>query len=128
MRFVSNSTAETVGIGKKLAGKLKPGDIICLFGDLGSGKTVFTKGIAFGLGIGKNKVISPSFVLMRQHLKGRLPFYHFDLYRLKSCDDILTMGYEDYFYAQGVSVIEWAERLKYLLPKDYLIILPLCPI
>jgi tRNA threonylcarbamoyladenosine biosynthesis protein TsaE len=120
MQLITYSPKETVEIGKKISRKLKPGDIVCLFGDLGSGKTMLTKGIAAGLGIDKKKVISPSFVLMRQHLSGRLPLYHFDLYRLKSCEDILAIGYEDYLFAAGVSVIEWADRLKYLLPKKFL--------
>jgi len=120
MRLITDSPKETTGIGKKIGRKLKPGDIICLFGDLGSGKTVLAKGIAVGLGVDRKKVISPSFVLMRQHLSGSIPLYHFDLYRLKSCEDILAIGYEDYLFAQGVSVIEWADRLKYLLPKQFL--------
>jgi tRNA threonylcarbamoyladenosine biosynthesis protein TsaE len=120
MRLISNSVKETAEIGKKLGRILEPGDIICLFGNLGSGKTVLAKGIAVGLGINKKNVISPSFVLMRQHISGRIPLYHFDLYRLKSCEDILAIGYEDYLFAQGASVIEWADRLKYLLPKHFL--------
>ncbi|MCX5709770.1 MAG: tRNA (adenosine(37)-N6)-threonylcarbamoyltransferase complex ATPase subunit type 1 TsaE [Candidatus Omnitrophica bacterium] len=120
MNIISDSSGRTRAIGKKIAGKVEPGDIICLFGELGSGKTVLAKGIASGLGIEKSKVISPSFVLLRQHLKGRLPLYHFDLYRLKSCEDIQAVGYEEYLFGQGVSVIEWADRLKYLLPKEYL--------
>lgn len=107
-------------IGRRLARKLQKGDIICLFGKLGSGKTVLTKGIAQGLGIEKSRVISPSFVLMRQHLKVRLPLYHFDLYRLKQPKDILDLGYEEYLFAEGISVIEWADRLNYLLPKEFL--------
>ncbi|MCX5711397.1 MAG: tRNA (adenosine(37)-N6)-threonylcarbamoyltransferase complex ATPase subunit type 1 TsaE [Candidatus Omnitrophica bacterium] len=120
MNIISDSSERTRAIGKKIAGKVKPGDIICLFGELGSGKTVLAKGIASGLGIEKSRVISPSFVLLRQHLKGRLPLYHFDLYRLKSCEDIQAAGYEEYLFGQGVSVIEWADRLKYLLPKEFL--------
>jgi len=120
MKVISKSVKETINIGKSLARKLKKGDIICLFGELGSGKTVLTKGIACGLKIPKEEVISPTFVLIRQYQKGDLPIYHFDLYRLKSPDDIALLGYEEYFYDQGVSVIEWPDRLKYLAPKDYL--------
>jgi len=120
MNIISDSSGRTRAIGKKIGCRVKPGDIICLFGELGSGKTVLAKGVALGLGIDKSKVISPSFVLLRQHLKGRLPLYHFDLYRLKSCEDIQGVGYEEYLFGQGVSVIEWADRLKYLLPKEYL--------
>jgi tRNA threonylcarbamoyladenosine biosynthesis protein TsaE len=120
MNIVSHSVIETARIGKLMAGNLKPTDIICLFGELGSGKTVLTKGIAQGLGIRKSQVVSPSFVLMRQHLKGRLPLYHFDLYRLMKSEDILSLGYEEYLFDEAVTVIEWADRLKYLLPKEYL--------
>lgn len=107
-------------IGKLIAGNLKSGDIICLFGELGSGKTVLVKGIAEGLGIKGEKIISPSFVLIREHHQGKLPLYHFDLYRLKSPSAILGLGYEEYFYDEGITVIEWADRLKYLLPGESL--------
>ena len=104
-----------------MARKLEAGDIICLSGELGSGKTVLTKGIAQGLGIKKERVISPSFVLIRQYeLNTRLPLYHFDLYRLKECRDILEIGYEEYLFGKGVTVIEWAEKLNFLLPKECL--------
>jgi tRNA threonylcarbamoyladenosine biosynthesis protein TsaE len=118
--MLSHSEKETLKSGRSLAKKLKPGDIICLFGDLGAGKTVFTKGIAEGLGIKRGRIISPTFVIIREHSSGRLPLYHFDLYRLNDPEDILRLGYEEYLYNQGVSVIEWADRLKYLLPEKYL--------
>jgi tRNA threonylcarbamoyladenosine biosynthesis protein TsaE len=118
--IISHSVKDTLAIGEKIARKLVKGDVVCLFGQLGSGKTVLTKGIASGLGVEKNKIISPTFVLIRQHLKGRLPLYHFDLYRLSATKDIMVLGYEEYIYGEGVSVIEWADRLKYLLPKEYL--------
>jgi tRNA threonylcarbamoyladenosine biosynthesis protein TsaE len=86
---------------------------------LGSGKTVLTKGIAQGLGIKKERIISPSFVLIREY-KAEVPFYHLDLYRLKKPKDILGLGYEEYLYDEGITVIEWADRLKYLIPKEYL--------
>jgi tRNA threonylcarbamoyladenosine biosynthesis protein TsaE len=117
--IVSNGVKETINIGRRIAKNLRPGDIICLFGELGSGKTVLTKGIAQGLGIQKNKIISPSFILIRIHTQGRLPLYHFDLYRLKAPPDILGLGYEEYLYDRGVTVIEWADRLKYLAPKEF---------
>lgn len=120
MKISSNSVSETVKIGKVIARNLNPGDIICLFGQLGSGKTVLTKGIAEGLSIKKERVISPSFVLIRQHLKGKLPLYHFDLYRLKDLGDIFGLGYEEYFYDKGITVIEWADRLRDLLPDEFL--------
>jgi tRNA threonylcarbamoyladenosine biosynthesis protein TsaE len=118
--IVSRSVHDTINIGKRLARYLKAGDIVCLFGKFGSGKTVLTKGIASGLGIGDNLVISPSFVLIREYKRAKLPLYHFDLYRLKDEKDILGLGYEEYFYDDGVTVVEWADRLKTLLPKEYL--------
>lgn len=120
IRFISRKITETLKIGRKLAGCLQKGDIICLFGNLGSGKTVLTKGIASGLGIDQDKIISPTFVLIHQYTDARLPFYHFDLYRIDNLKNILDLGYEEYLYADGVTVIEWAERLKTLLPSEYL--------
>ena len=120
MKIISKSVKHTLRIGRQIAKNLKQGDIICLFGELGTGKTVLTKGIALGLGIGIGRVSSPSFVLMRTYPKAKFPLYHFDLYRLKSPRDIAALGYEEYLYAEGVTVIEWADRLKYLLPEEYL--------
>jgi len=121
MKIISRSVKQTINIGKQLAKRLKPGDIICLYGDLGSGKTVLTKGIAEGLGINQDKIISPTFVLIRSNpAKDKLTLHHFDLYRLKGCGDILALGLEEYFYSDGISVIEWADRLGKLAPKEYL--------
>lgn len=119
MKIISKSVNETLKLGKSIAKNLQPGDILCLFGELGSGKTVLTKGIASGLGIAAAKISSPSFILIRQHT-GKLTLYHFDLYRLKSAQDIAALGYEEYLYNDGVVVIEWADRLKYLLPLEFL--------
>jgi tRNA threonylcarbamoyladenosine biosynthesis protein TsaE len=118
--IISRSVTDTLNIGKAIARHARSGDIVCLLGGLGSGKTVLAKGIAGGLGINKNKIISPTFVLIRQYQEGRLPLYHFDLYRLKDDHDILGLGYEEYLDGRGLVVIEWADRLKYLLPKEYL--------
>ncbi|MFH0791325.1 MAG: tRNA (adenosine(37)-N6)-threonylcarbamoyltransferase complex ATPase subunit type 1 TsaE [Candidatus Omnitrophota bacterium] len=118
--FLSRGRNETLKIGRKLAGYLQKGDIICLFGSLGSGKTVLAKGIASGLGIKQEEVISPTFVLLHQHIESKLPLYHFDLYRLDNLKAILDLGYEEYFYDDGVTVIEWADRLKTLMPLEYL--------
>lgn len=122
MKIISQSVKETLDLGKVIAGYLKPQDIICLEGGLGTGKTTLTKGIAQGLGIDKSEVTSSSFILIRQHLGGRIPLYHFDLYRLKQASDIVTLGYEEYFYDEGVSVIEWAQNLTYLMPKECLMV------
>lgn len=119
MRIISGSVKETLYIGKAVARNLKKADIICLFGQLGSGKTVLTKGIAAGLGV-KEKVISPSFVLLRQYPGGKINLYHFDLYRLGAERDILTLGYEEYLYDEAITVIEWADRMRHFLPDEYL--------
>lgn len=120
MEIISKSVNETKNIGEVIAKHLRPADIICLFGELGSGKTILAKGIARGLKIKESKVISPSFVLIREHSKGILPLYHFDLYRLKNECEIAAIGYDEYLYDDGVSVIEWADRLKSLMPKYFL--------
>jgi tRNA threonylcarbamoyladenosine biosynthesis protein TsaE len=120
MQVISRSFFDTIRIGKVIAKYLAPKDIICLSGELGSGKTVLAKGIAQGLRIGAFDVTSSSFVIMRQHLNGRIPFFHFDLYRLKNIRDISTLGYEEYFYGEGVSVIEWPEKLGCFSPKECL--------
>ena len=119
MKRLSKSANQTLSIGKHIARKLCGGEIILLSGSLGAGKTVLAKGIAQGLGISKNEVISPSFVLLRVH-KGKHLLHHFDLYRLKAPQDILNLGYEEYFYSEGITIIEWPERLKFLLPKEFL--------
>lgn len=120
MRLYSYSVKETINIGKAIAKNLQKTDIVCLFGQLGSGKTVLTKGIALGLGIKQAQVASPTFVLIREYLKADSPLYHFDLYRLRGQSEIVKLGCEEYFYGDGVSVIEWADRLGPLLPKEYL--------
>ena len=123
--LISNSEKQTLDLGKRLATFLQPKDIICLFGGLGAGKTIFVKGMAIGLGIDKDDVISPSFVLIREYLskdkiRKKIPLYHFDLYRLNSPNGVFNLGYEEYFYDKGICVIEWAQRLKRFLPEEYL--------
>lgn len=116
---LSTSTEQTLRLGEKLARHLRKGDILCLQGELGSGKTTLIKGIAKGLKIAPAKVNSPTFVLMNAH-EGKLPFYHFDLYRLEEIHEISSIGYEEFLYGNGIAVIEWAERLGALTPKEYL--------
>ncbi len=99
---------------------MKPGDVILLIGELGAGKTCFVQGLARGLGVEEN-ISSPSFVLLRQY-NGRLPLYHVDLYRLEKLPEIADLGLDDYFYSEGVSVIEWANRALELLPAEHLLI------
>jgi tRNA threonylcarbamoyladenosine biosynthesis protein TsaE len=119
MQITSGSVSDTLRLGRQIARHLRKGDIICLCGDLGSGKTVLAKGIADGLGIDKKEVVSPTFILMRKY-DGRLPMYHFDLYRLGDAGEMTDLGYEEYFFDNGVSVIEWAERLGGFTPETYL--------
>lgn len=119
-KIISHNAEETINLAKKLAQYLKKKDLICLFGDLGSGKTVFVKGIAEGLGIKSKVILSPSFVLIREYKKTNGSFYHLDLYRLKSYREIYSLGYEEYLYPDGITVIEWADRIENLLPKNYL--------
>ena len=119
LSFLSKKTEDTVRIGKRLARALRKGDIVCLSGDLGTGKTTFTQGIAKGLGIREKFVNSPTFILMNEY-DGRLPLFHFDLYRIDNAKEILSIGYEEFLYDNGVAVVEWAEKLGALIPKNYL--------
>lgn len=118
MRVITNSPQETIGLGKNLGRHLKTGDCLGLVGGLGSGKTTLVKGIACGLGVKEEDVSSPSFVLIKEYA-GRIPLYHFDLYRLDEVKEIECLGVEEYLFNDGVCVIEWAEKMKMLLP-DYL--------
>ncbi len=116
MRFESFSAEETYALGKKLGEEAKPGAVYCLSGDLGVGKTVFTKGFAVGLGV-TDTVNSPTFTIVQEY-KGRLPFYHFDVYRIEEPEEMEEIGYEDYFYGDGACMIEWAELIEELIPAD----------
>lgn len=113
----SFSAKETFQIAEKLAQAAKPGDVYCLSGDLGVGKTVFTKGFAAGLGI-TEPVSSPTFTIVQIYEEGRLPFYHFDVYRVETIEEMEEIGYEDCFYGQGVCFVEWAELIKEILPEN----------
>ena len=119
IQIVSRNRHETFNLGKKLTAHLFPGGILCLLGDLGSGKTTLVKGIAKGLKVDPNQVNSPTFVLFNIH-EAKIPLYHFDLYRLENVREILGLGYEEYFYGEGITVVEWAQRLKDLMPEEYL--------
>lgn len=117
--IITNSEQETMDLGRKIGVKASKGDIVLLFGDLGSGKTVISKGIAKGLGV-ETYVTSPTFTLMQVY-EGRLNMYHFDLYRLNNTDELADLGYEEFLYSDdGVAVVEWAERLQELCPERYL--------
>ncbi len=119
MIFFTKSPAKTKRLGERIGKLLLPGDVIALTGELGSGKTILTKGIARGMGIKGDPVRSPSFVLIKEY-PGKVPLFHFDLYRLKKPEELNTIGYEEYFSGKGVVVIEWVERVKNLLPEEYL--------
>lgn len=120
MKKISKSAEETIAIGAKFASMLKRGDCVALIGDLGAGKTIFTKGVARGLGVKNARYVnSPTFVIIKEY-KGRLPLYHFDLYRLDSHSCFDDMNYEEYFYGDGVTVIEWADKIRDILPKKYI--------
>ncbi|MCL6465896.1 MAG: tRNA (adenosine(37)-N6)-threonylcarbamoyltransferase complex ATPase subunit type 1 TsaE [candidate division WOR-3 bacterium] len=106
----------TITLGERLASFLKPGAVVAFYGDLGAGKTTMIKGFARGLGV-KEVVKSPSFVIITEY-QGRLPVYHIDLYRIRSIDELLETGFDSYLGAEGVCLIEWAERAEKLLPKN----------
>lgn len=108
---------ETAAFGRKLAESLAPGTVIALTGDLGTGKTTLTKAIAAGLGIGET-ITSPTFTIVKEYRSGRLPLYHFDVYRIGDEDEMFELGYEEYFYGEGVSVVEWADLIEDLIPED----------
>lgn len=108
---------ETEDLGSKLGKIAKPGDIICLIGDLGAGKTTFTKAFAKGLEV-EDYVTSPTFTILQEY-EGRIPLYHFDVYRIEDVGEMEHIPYEEYFYGEGVCVIEWAELIQEILPKDY---------
>ncbi|MBU8791589.1 tRNA (adenosine(37)-N6)-threonylcarbamoyltransferase complex ATPase subunit type 1 TsaE [Oceanobacillus caeni] len=115
-QMVSNSAEETKLIGERLASLLEAGDVLTLEGDLGAGKTTFTKGIAKGLGV-KRTVNSPTFTIVKEY-EGRLPLYHMDVYRLEDSDE--DIGFDEYFNGNGVSVVEWAQFIEKYLPTDRL--------
>ncbi len=118
--IVSTSPVETQRVGMWVGRHLKPGDVVCLKGEMGAGKTVFTRGIAAGLGVPKGRgVRSPTFTLVHEYM-GRHPMYHIDLYRIRGEEELEAIGWEEYLFGAGVAVIEAAERLETRLPKDRL--------
>lgn len=118
--IVTRSSDETYALGKALGRLLVPGDFIALIGDLGSGKTRFTAGIAAGAGVPADvPLTSPTYTFMNEY-HARLPLFHFDLYRLENVDDIVELGFEDYFYGNGACVVEWADRIAGQLPDQRL--------
>ena len=117
MVIETRKAEETFALGEKIGRQAKPGQVITLVGDLGVGKTVFTKGLAQGLGI-TEPVSSPTFTIVQEYRDGRLPLYHFDVYRIGDPEEMEEIGYEDYFYGDGVCLIEWANLIEEILPGE----------
>lgn len=116
IKIETNSFEETVEFGKKIGHILSCGDIICLSGDLGTGKTAFTNGIAKALGI-NSYITSPTFTLVNEY-EGRIPLYHFDVYRIADPEEMFDIGFEEYINGQGITIIEWGEQIEEVLPKE----------
>jgi len=118
MKIETKCAQETFALGEKLGTSAQPGQVYALTGGLGVGKTVFTQGLAAGLGI-RGPVCSPTFTILQVYEEGRLPFYHFDVYRISDVDEMEEIGYEDCFYGDGVCLVEWADLVRELLPEHY---------
>lgn len=117
LTIITKSPEETKNLGKEVGKLAKPGDLLAFYGELGAGKTCFIQGISQELEV-KDYVTSPSFTIVNEY-QGKIPIYHFDLFRLYT-EEILELGYEEYFYGEGLTVIEWAEKIEQLLPKEHL--------
>ena len=117
MEYISNSAQETEALGERLAARLQPGDVIAYTGDLGAGKTAFTRGLARGLGVA-DRVTSPTFTIVNEYEGGRLPLFHFDLYRMDSPEELFDIGWEDYLARGGVCAVEWSENVADALERD----------
>ena len=111
MEFITNSPAETEAVGEALGKLLQPGTVLAYRGDLGAGKTAFTRGLARGLGSAE-QVTSPTYTIVNEYLGGRMPLFHFDMYRLASADDLFDIGWEDYLERGGVCAVEWSENVE----------------
>ena len=119
MLIETRSAEETYELGKKIGQNAKAGQLYGLIGDLGVGKTVFTQGLAAGLGITES-VSSPTFTILQIYEEGRIPFYHFDVYRIEEIEEMEEIGYEEYFDGEGVCLIEWANLIEEILPKEHI--------
>ena len=119
--IIIRNEADTKAFGYELAKSLKPGTVIALIGNLGTGKTTLTKYIAEGLGV-REMLTSPTFTIVKEYYSGRMPLYHFDVYRLESAAQLFDIGAEEYFYGQGVSILEWADQVAEILPDETLCI------
>ena len=120
MKIELNNLGETEKFGKKFGDLLKKGDIVCLNGELGAGKTTLTKSIGLGLGV-EEYITSPTFALINEY-RGNLPVYHFDVYRLENIEELDDLGFDEYFYGQGVCIIEWADKIRDFLPKERIVL------
>lgn len=119
IKIITKTPQELEYLGTRMAQFLQAGDFFALDGDLGAGKTLFTQGLARGLEV-KEDIASPTFTIIHEYESGRLPLYHMDVYRLKQPEELYDLGYEEYFYGQGVTVVEWAQIIEPLLPDTYL--------
>ena len=119
MEFYTHSPKETEAVGARLGSALSPGSVVAYFGGLGMGKTAFTRGLAAGLGY-QGRVTSPTFTIVNEYEGGRLPLFHFDMYRLGSSDELFDIGWEDYLTRGGVCAVEWSERVDDAMPADTL--------
>lgn len=117
MIIESFNREDTYKIGLEFGKRAVPGQVVCILGDLGTGKTVFTQGFARGLGI-EEPVNSPTFTILQEYEEGQLPLYHFDVYRIEDIEEMNEIGYEDYFYGRGVCLIEWSNLIEELLPEE----------
>lgn len=115
--FTVKNLEETEKLAERFAKNAEPGTVIAMNGDLGAGKTTFTKALAKGLGI-EETVTSPTFNIVKEYRGGRLPLYHFDVYRIEDPEEMYELGYEEYFYGEGVCAVEWAEKIEELIPAD----------
>ena len=116
MEYLSHNTEETEALGEQLAGRLRAGDVIAYLGDLGAGKTAFTRGLARGLGC-TGRVTSPTFTIVNEY-EGRLPLFHFDMYRLGDADELFDIGWDEYLSRGGVCAVEWSEHITGEIPED----------
>jgi tRNA threonylcarbamoyladenosine biosynthesis protein TsaE len=112
------SPDETIALGTRLAAAFEPGDVVALYGDLGAGKTHLTKGICAGLGVSSDEVASPTFRIVHEYHGARFPIYHFDAYRIERPEELFEIGYEAYFFGEGICLVEWPERIEALLPAQ----------
>lgn len=120
MKIELDSLKDTEKLGQQIGKVLKEGDILCLNGDLGAGKTTLTKSIGIGLGV-EEYITSPTFSLINEY-RGRLPVYHFDVYRLENIDELDDLGFDEYFFGEGVCIIEWAEKIEKMLPREIIVL------